>query len=354
MRIESVSFFSLGYNYPTFQANWSRATFMKLHTARLLSLATLLFSGVVCASPPQLGEWQLLFPNDDGRAVAIDVYRETPVILDSKGQIFFLNKEIGKESTGEWFGEVYENWQKVSGGGEASDISIDGDGIPWVVGLNSKKIYHLDGDFAGQNRGWVEHPGNGRGSRISVSKATGIPYMIGARSGYIYQGSDKGWTRLPIKLLDSKGEEINRPLNAMDLYAESDNAGDTSATGWHDHVYTVTRDKRVYLYQPDKQAWQELPGNARAEAIVTSGKLVYIIGDDKKFYGLNLPGDKEWSIAGTGTGKDLAFSQVDIFQPFITQGGKKVPSSSYRYVWTINESGQVLRAFVAYQPLTHH
>ena len=327
---------------------------MKKNVKRFLSIFAVLLSVPAYAEAPQLGEWQLLFENDDGRAVALDVYRETPVILDEKGHIYFLNKEVGKETDGDWFGEVYENWQKVSGGGEASDISIDGDGIPWVVGLNSKKIYHLDGDFAGQNRGWIEHPGNGRASRISVSKKTGTPYMIGARSGYIYQGSDNGWTRLPIKLLDSNGEEIKRPLNAMDLYAESDNEGDTSATGWHDHVYTVTRDKRVYLYQPGKKAWQELPGNARAEAIVTSGNLVYIIGEDKKFYGLKLPGDKVWTIAGTGTGKDLAFSQVDIFQPFITQGGKRVPSSSYRYVWTINESGQVLRAFVAYQPLIHH
>ena len=49
-----------------------------------------------------------------------------------------------------------------------------------------------------------------------------------------------------------------------------------------------------------------------------------------------------------GKGKDLAFSQVSVFQPFVTQGGKPVQSSSHRHIWTIGDDGRVYRAFVAY------
>jgi hypothetical protein len=321
---------------------------MKFRYTGFLFLVTFFFSGISWATPPQLGQWNLLFSNDDGRAVALDVYRETPVILDEKGHIFFLNKEIGKESTGDWFGEVYESWQKVSGGGEAMDISIDGDGVPWVVGLKSNKIYHLDGNFASPNSSWLEYPGNGKARRISVSKANGSPYMIGARSGHIYGGDGKAWKMLPVKLLDSSGQEISDTFNALDLFAESYNAGSSDKPDWYDLVFIINHDKKIFIYLPEKKGWQELPGNARASALVSSGKLVYIIAEDGKFYGLDLSKDKEWTPAGPGSGKDLAFSQVDTFQPFLTQGGKKVPSSSHRHVWTISKKGQVLRAFVAY------
>ncbi len=306
------------------------------------------FTAISQASAPQLGKWQLLFDNDDGRAVAIDVYRETPIILDKEGHIYFLNKEIGKESTGNWFGEVYENWQKVSGGGEAMDISIDSDGVPWVVGLKSNKIYHLDGDFTGQNRGWIEYPGNGKAKRISVSRETRTPYMIGAISGRIFKGKNNVWIALDEKLLDSSGKEIAGTLNALDLYAMSYNAAGNNKPEWYDLVFAINQDKRVYLYAPEKRAWLELPGDARASAVVASGKLVYIIGEDNKFYGLELPDGKTWDIAGAGTGQDLAFSQVNIFQPFIRQNGKSIPSSTYRYIWTIGDKGRVYRAFVAY------
>ncbi len=300
------------------------------------------------ADSPKLGEWQLLFENDDGRAVAIDVYRETPVILNKEGHIYFLNKEIGRESTGEWFGEVYENWQKVSGGGEAIDISIDGDGVPWVVGRKSNKIYYLDGDFAGPNRGWIEYPGDGKAKRISVSRENRTPYMIGAISGLIFKGENNGWTALDEKLLDSAGNEISGTLNAVDLYAASYNTVHNEKPEWHDLVFAINQDKRIFLHIPAKKAWLELPGNARASAVVASGKLVYIIGKDNKFYGLDLSGGKTWNPAGNGTGKDLAYSQVDIFQPFIRQNGKNIPSSTYRYIWTIGDKGRVYRAFVAY------
>lgn len=306
------------------------------------------FTATSRASAPQLGEWQLLFDNDDGRAVAIDVYRETPVILDKEGHIYFLNKEIGKEATGDWFGEVYENWQKVSGGGEAMDISIDDDGVPWVVGLKSNKIYHLDGDFAGSNRGWIEYPGNGKAKRISVSRENRTPYIIGAVSGRIFKGENNGWTALDEKLLDSSGKEISGTLNALDLYAMSYNAVGNDKPEWHDLVFAINQDKRVFLHVPAKKAWLELPGNARASAVVASGKLVYIIGEDNKFYGLDLSDGKQWDTAGTGTGKDLAYSQVNIFQPFIRQNGKSIPYSTYRYIWTIGDKGRVYRAFVAY------
>ena len=300
------------------------------------------------ASSPQLGKWQLLFDNDDGRAVAIDVYRETPVILDQEGHIFFLNKEIGKEASGDWFGEVYESWQKVSGGGEAMDISIDGDGVPWVIGLKSNKIYHLDGDFAGPNRGWIEYPGNGKAKRISVSRENRTPYMIGAVSGRIYKGENNGWTALEEKLLDSSGKELSDTLNAVDLYAVSYNAESDDKPEWHDLVFAINQDKRVFLHVPAKKAWLELPGNARASTVVASGKLVYIIGEDNKFYGLDLPDGKTWESAGEGTGKDLAFSQINTFQPFVRQNGEGVPSSTYRYIWTIGDKGRVYRAFVAH------
>jgi len=315
-------------------------------TAMLLLLIS--FTATSRAGSPQLGEWQLLFEKDDGRAVAIDVYRETPVILDREGHIYFLNKEIGRESTGDWFGEVYENWQKVSGGGKAMDISIDGDGVPWVVGRKSNKIYYLDGDFAGPNRGWMEYPGNGKAKRISVSRETRTPYMIGAVSGRIFKGENNGWNALDEKLLDSSGKEKSGTLNAVDLYAMSYTAAGNDKPEWHDLVFAINQDKRVYLHVPAKKAWLELPGNARASAVVASGKLVYIIGEDNKFYGLGLPDGKTWDSAGTGTGKDLAFSQVDIFQPFIRQNGKGIPSSTYRYIWTIGDKGRVYRAFVAY------
>ncbi|MEA1890306.1 MAG: hypothetical protein U9N50_11065 [Pseudomonadota bacterium] len=320
---------------------------MKYRYTGLLFLATLFFAGISWATP-QLGQWELLFSNDDGRAVALDVYRETPVILDKNGHIYFLNKEIGKEATGDWFGEVYESWQKVSGGGVAMDISIDGDGVPWVVGLRSNKIYHLDSNFASPNSGWLEYPGNGKAKRISVSRENGIPYIIGAVSGRIFKGEKNGWTALSGKLLDSSGTDLPNTLKAQDLYAMSYSATGNDKGEWHDLVFAINEDKRVFLYAPIKEAWLELPGNARASAVIASGKLVYIIGEDNKFYGLDLAGAKEWSIAAEGTGKDLAFSQVDIFQPFLTQSGKKIPSSTHRHVWTISEKGQVLRTFVAY------
>jgi hypothetical protein len=320
---------------------------MKYLYRRFLFLVTIYLFATSCSAAPQLGEWKQLFASDDGRAVAIDVYRETPVILDKNGHIFFLNKEIGKESSGEWFGEVYENWQRVSGGGVAQDISIDGDGVPWVVGLKSKKIYHLDSNFSAQNSGWIEYPGNGRARRISVSKANGTPYIIGARSGRVYGGDGKIWSPLPVKLLDDKGQELREPFNPVDLFAESYNAGSSDKPDWYDVVFIINQDKRIFVYSPEKKAWQELPGNARASALVASGRLVYIVAEDGKFYGLDLSSDKEWTSAGPGTGKDLAISQVDIFQPFIRQGGKRVPSSSHRHVWTIGDKGQILRAFVA-------
>ena len=75
---------------------------------------------------------------------------------------------------------------------------------------------------------------------------------------------------------------------------------------------------------------------------------MYIVAEDGKFYGLDLTSDKKWTSAGPGSGKALAFSQVDTFQPFLSQGGKKIPSSSHRHVWTISDKGQVFRAFVAH------
>lgn len=317
----------------------------KIAVILLLFISFTIFSH---ADSPKLGEWQLLFKNDDGRAVAIDVYRETPVILDKEGHIYFLNKEIGKETNGEWFGEVYENWQKVSGGGEAMDISIDGNGVPWVVGLKSNKIYYLDGDFAGPNRGWIEYPGNGKAKRMAISRENRTPYMIGAVSGRVFKGENNGWTALEEKLLDSSGKKIPGTLNAVDLYAASNSILKNEKTEWNDLVFAINQDKRVFLYVPEKKAWLELPGNARATAVVASGKLVYIIGEDNKFYGLDLPDGKSWNSAGSGTGKGLAFSQIDIFQPFIRQEGKRIPSSTYRYIWTIDEKGRVYRAFVAY------
>lgn len=315
-------------------------------TITLLLLISLAISSH--ADTPKLGEWQLLFENDDGRAVAIDVYRKIPVILDNDGFIYFLNKEIGKEPTGNWFGEVYESWQKVSGGGEAMDISIDGDGVPWVIGRKSNKIYFLDGDFTSPNRGWIEYPGNGKAKRISISRENRTPYIVGAVSGRIYKGENNGWTALDEKLLNSSGEDISEKLNAIDLYAASYNIVEHGNSDWHDLVFAIHEDQRVFLYVPAKNAWLELPGNARASAVVASGKLVYIIGEDKQFYGLNLLDGKNWNSAGSGNGKDLAFSQVDIFQPFIRQKGEQIPSSTYRYIWTIGENGRVYRAFVAY------
>ena len=318
-----------------------------------LFLITLLVSSAVWAAAPQLGEWELLFENDDGRAVALDVYHETPVILDAKGHMYFVNKEIGKESTGKWFSEVYESWQRVPGGGEAMDISIDGDGVPWVVGINSHKVYHLDGPIEGDlsansHHGWIEHPGNAKARRISVSKTNGTPYIIGAVSGLVFKGTGTGWTALSATLLDSQGQNLNTTLNAVDLFAESYNAGNSENPDLRDLVFAINQDKRVFLYVPERDAWLELPGDARAKSLVASGKLVYIIGEDAKFYGLDLTTDKTWAPAGSGTGKDLAFSQIDTFQPFVSQNGQITPSSSHRHVWTIGEKGQVFRAFVAY------
>lgn len=317
---------------------------------KITSILLLFFSltFISHADSPKLGEWQLLFAGDDGRAVAIDVYRETPVILDKEGHIYFLNKEIGKETNGKWFGEVYESWQKVAGGGEAMDISIDGDGVPWVVGQKSNKIYYLDGDFTGPNRGWIEYPGKGKAKRISISRENKIPYMIGAVSGRVFKGENNVWVALDENMMDSSGKKIPGTLDAVDLYAASYNTVSNEKPEWNDLVFAINKDKRVFLHVPAKKAWLELPGNARASAVVASGKLVYIVGEDSKFYGLGLPDEKKWNSAGSGTGKDLAFSQVDVFQPFIRQEGKRIPSSTYRYIWTIGEKGRVYRAFVAY------
>ena len=327
---------------------------MKNKTTSLLFLSTLLASSTGWATAPLLGEWELLFNNDDGRAVALDVYHETPVVLDAKGHMYFVNKEIGKESSGEWFGEVYESWQRVPGGGEAKDISIDGDGVPWVVSINTNKIYHLDGPIEGDfsaddaHHSWLEYPGNAKARRISVSKTNGTPYIIGAISGRVFQGTGTGWTALAVKLLDSQGQDLGTALNAHDIFAEAYNTGDTESPDYRNLVFAINQDKRVFLFVPEQDAWLELPGNARATSVVASGKLVYIIGEDGKFYGLDLTSDKQWVPAGAGTGKDLAFSQVDVFQPFASQNGQRTPSSSHRHVWTIGDDGKIHRAFVAY------
>jgi len=311
-------------------------------------LSILVFSGTAEAGAPQLGDWQLLFKNDDGRAVALDVYRETPVILDAKGEIYFLNTEIGMESKGSWFGEVYENWQKVSGGGTAIDISVDGNGVPWVVSKRGRKIYYLDGDFRGTNRGWIEHPGNGRASRISVAKASGVPYMVGATTGRVFKGTDNGWEALPTKLLDSTGRAMGSTLQAKDLYAKSYDVGNPDSPDWRELVFVINGDNRVYLYSAEDGVWRQLPGDIQARAVITSGQLVYIIGTDGHYYGTSLPDGTGWDKVAKGKGRDLAYSQVSTFQPFVSQGGKHVQSSSHRYIWSIGEKGQVYRAFVAY------
>jgi hypothetical protein len=313
-----------------------------------LLLTLFIIAGKAIAGAPPLGKWELLFKDDDGRAAALDVYRETPVILDTKGHIYFLNKEIGMEAKGKWFGEVYENWQRVSGGGVAIDISVDGDGVPWVVGKKSRKVFHLDGDYSGPNRGWIEHPGNGRASKISVSKASGTPYMIGATTGRVFKGTDTGWQAMPTRLLDSKGEPIAGMLQAKDIYAKSYDFGSEESPDLREVVFIINSDDMVYLYSDKDAAWRRLAGDRKAKSVVTSGKYIYIIDLDGQFYGTSLLGADDWAKAADGKGKDLAFSQVSIFQPFVRQGGKPVHSSSHRHIWTIGDDGRVYRAFVAY------
>jgi hypothetical protein len=312
--------------------------------SRLIILFASLITFSTAYATARLSDWELLFDNDDGRAVALDVYRETPVILDANGNIYYLNKEIGGERKGEWFGDVYENWQKLAGSGYGQDISIDGDGTPWVVERESLRVLYMDGHIHDPH-GWLEYPGHAKASKISVSKTTGTPYIIGAVSGQIFQGTKNGWKPLPINLVNADGTPGAGPLKAIDLYVDSHEAMQAGKPVLHTRVFAINRDKRIYKYDvhAPTTAWQEIEGNGRAERIVSNRGLTYIIGEDKKFYGLHYLEDKEWRLAAPGTGKDLAFSEVKVFQPFVGSGTSKV-----RYVWTVGAKGRVFRAFSAH------
>lgn len=308
------------------------------------ALLTTLFSIQTANATARLGDWELLFDNDDGRAVAIDVYRDTPLILDEKGGIYYLNKEVGNERKGEWFGDVFESWQRVSGSGNGIDISVDGDAVPWVVERNSHRVLYLDGNIFDPH-GWMEYPGNAKASRISVSRMTGTPFIIGARSGHIFQGTGRGWKRLPTALVDSQGKPAAAPLKAIDLFVDSHEALGDDGPETHERILAINHDKRIYMYNAHSKAaeWKEIPGDGRAERVAGLRGLTYIIGEDKKFYGIHLPDDKQWLVAGLGTGKDLTRSEVDVFQPFVGSGRTKV-----RYLWTVGEKGRVFRAFIAH------
>ena len=307
-------------------------------------LVSTLFSVPTANATARLGDWELLFDNDDGRAIAIDVYRDTPVILDEKGGIYFLNKEIGGERKGEWFGEVFENWQKVSGSGNGIDISVDGNGVPWVIERNTNRVLYLDGNLY-DSHGWIEHPGNAKARKISVSSVTGTPYIIGARSGHIFKGTDKGWQRLPIALTGADGNPTTGPLNAVDLAVDAHEFMGENGPETHERILAINKDGRIYKYHAHNpgEAWQELQGDMRAVRVAGMRGLTYIIGEDKKFYGIHLPVDKSWQLAGPGTGKDLARSEVGVFQPFVGSG-----KSMVRYLWTVGEKGRVFRAFVGH------
>jgi hypothetical protein len=303
-----------------------------------------LFSIGTAHATARLGDWELLFDKDDGRAVAIAVYRETPIILDAKGGVFYLNKEVGGEREGKWGGEVFESWQKVSGSGNGIDISVDGDGVPWVVERNTHRVLHLDGHIYDPH-GWIEHPGNAKARKISVSRLTDNPFIIGAKSGHIFQGTDKGWKRLPTTLVDADGKPASAPLNALDLFVDSHEIMGENGPETHERILAINHDKRVYMYDAHNpsSAWKELPGGARAEKIAGLRGLTYIIGEDKKFYAIHLPDDKEWILAGPGTGKDLSRSEVEVFHPFTGAGKTRL-----RYLWTVGEKGRVFRAFIAH------
>ncbi len=308
------------------------------------ALLTTLFSIQTANATARLGDWELLFDNDDGRAVAIDVYRDTPVILDDKGGIYYLNKEIGGERKGEWFGEVFENWQKVSGSGNGIDISVDGDGVPWVIERNTSRVLYLDGNIYDPH-GWIEHPGNAKARKISVSSVTGTPFIIGARSGHIFKGTDKGWQRLPTTLVGADGKPAAASLDAIDLAVDAHEFMNTDGPETHERILAINKDGRIYMYHahdPGK-SWVELPGNMRATRVAGMRGLTYIIGEDKKFYGIHLPDDKTWQTVGPGTGKDLARSEVSVFQPFVGSG-----KSTVRFLWTVGEKGRVFRAFIAH------
>lgn len=307
-------------------------------------LVSTLLSIPTANATARLGDWELLFDNDDGRAVAIAVYRDTPLILDAEGGVYYLNKEVGGERKGEWFGDVFESWQKVSGSGNGIDISVDGNAVPWVIERNSNRVLYLDGNIY-DSQGWIEYPGNARASRISVSRMSGTPFIIGARSGHIFKGTGKGWKRLPTTLTDNQGKPASAPLKAVDLFVDSHDFLGEDGPEVHERILAINHDKRIYMYNADRpsDSWKELPGDGRAERVAGLRGLTYIIGEDKKFYGIHLPDDKEWLVAGPGTGKDLTRSEVDVFQPFVGTG-----KSTVRYLWTVGEKGRVFRAFIAH------
>lgn len=305
---------------------------------------TTLFGISTAHATARLGDWELLFDNDDGRAVAIAVYREIPLIIDSNGGVFYLNKEVGGERSGKWGSEVFESWQKVPGSGNGIDISVDGDGVPWVVERNTNRVLYLDGNIY-KSHGWLEHPGSAKAKKISVSRKTSTPFIIGAKSGHIFQGTDTGWKRLPTALEDADGNPATAPLNAVDLFVDSHEMMGEDGPEIHERILAINHDKRIYMYHAHSPsgAWKELPGGARAERIAGLRGLTYIIGEDKKFYGIHLPDDKKWTVVGPGTGKDLTRSEIDVFHPFTGAGKTKL-----RYLWTVGEKGRVFRAFIAH------
>lgn len=320
---------------------------MRMISKHLVLLATL-FAGQASGEAPPLGSWEVLFAADDGRAVALDVYRETPLIVDGQGGVYYLNEEVALEQQGQYFGDVYANWQKVAGSGRGIDISVDGDGVPWVVERGSGRVLFLDGNFYGPDRGWLEYPGQVRARRVAVSKLTGEPYAIDMHSGQVLKGTGNGWVALSNVIVGADGQQLAVAFNAIEIYVDAYDFGTAEKPSWQDRLFAINQDHRLFQYQPKDKRWQELPGDIRAWAVAASGRLVYVVGKDGAFYGLDWPSGTRWTAAGGGSGRDLAYTEIEEFHPFVRRGGKEVPATSFRYLWTIGPEGKIMRAFVAH------
>lgn len=133
------------------------------------------------------------------------------------------------------------SWQDM--GGEATDIAVTQDGIPWVI--NDRQIYRLRGDV------WQSMPGSAR----DIASGGGEVFVIGdSRAIYKWNEENFSW----------------RDLGGEAEYLAVDEDG----------IPWAVQDRQIYRLRGD--TWQSMPGSARA--IGAGGGEVWAVGDSRAVY----------------------------------------------------------------------